>query len=50
VKPRDRRNPGVRGRRPVNSAKVNGRDGLFNLGSSLTVTGKLTFYTVHRFP
>jgi hypothetical protein len=25
---------------PVNSPKVNGREGLFNLGSSLTVTGK----------
>ena len=42
VKPRDRRNPSVRGRRPVNNTKANGRDGLFNLGSSLTVTGQLT--------
>ena len=39
VKPRDRRNPSSRGRRPVNGTKANGRDGLFNLGSSLTVTG-----------
>lgn len=49
VKPRDRRNPGVRGRRPVNNAKANGRDGLFNLGSNLTVTGRPT-PPVHRFP
>ncbi|KAG2151084.1 salt tolerance down-regulator-domain-containing protein [Suillus bovinus] len=46
VKPRDRRNPGVRGRRPVNNAKVNGRDGLFNLGSNLTVTGPGNILTV----
>ena len=39
VKPQDRRNAGSRGRRPVNGTKANGRDGLFNLGSSLTVTG-----------
>jgi hypothetical protein len=32
--------PPSRGRRPVNGSKANGRDGLFNLGTSLTVTGK----------
>ncbi|KIK34513.1 hypothetical protein CY34DRAFT_17672 [Suillus luteus UH-Slu-Lm8-n1] len=46
VKPRDRRNPSVRGRRPVNNAKVNYRDGLFNLGSSFTVTGPGNILTV----
>jgi hypothetical protein len=39
AKPRDRRTAGTRGRRLVNGTKPNGRDGLFNLGSSLTVTG-----------
>ncbi|KAG9311132.1 salt tolerance down-regulator-domain-containing protein [Chiua virens] len=46
VKPRDRRNTGSRGRRPVNGNKANGRDGLFNLGSSLTVTGPNNILTV----
>ncbi|KAG6374123.1 hypothetical protein JVT61DRAFT_4768 [Boletus reticuloceps] len=46
VKPRDRRNTGSRGRRPVNGTKANGRDGLFNLGSSLTVTGPNNILTV----
>jgi len=51
IKPRDRRNAGVRGRKPaVNNTKVNGRDGLFNLGSSLTVTGQSTFGFVYRVP
>jgi hypothetical protein len=39
IKPREPRTTGTRGRRPVNGTKANGRDGLFNLGSSLTVTG-----------
>lgn len=46
IKPRDRRNAGTRGRRPVNGTKSNGRDGLFNLGSSLTVTGPNNILTV----
>ncbi|KAH7882068.1 hypothetical protein F5I97DRAFT_1911677 [Phlebopus sp. FC_14] len=46
VKPRDRRNTGTRGRRPMNGTKANGRDGLFNLGSSLTVTGPNNILTV----
>ncbi|KAG8215173.1 hypothetical protein J3R82DRAFT_8688 [Butyriboletus roseoflavus] len=46
AKPRDRRNVGSRGRRPVNGTKAIGRDGLFNLGSSLTVTGPNNILTV----
>lgn len=45
IKPRDRRNAGARGRRPVNGTKPNGRE-LFNLGSSLTVTGPNNILTV----
>ena len=50
VKPRDRSNPGSRGRRPVNGTKANGRDGLFNLGSSLTVTGIALIRAFPFFP
>ncbi|KAF9239442.1 salt tolerance down-regulator-domain-containing protein [Melanogaster broomeanus] len=46
AKPRDRRTAGTRARRPVNGTKPNGRDGLFNLGSSLTVTGPNNILTV----
>ena len=48
VKPRDRRNAGPRGRRPVNGTKPNGRE-LFNLGSSLT-TGACHHFSLTRSP
>lgn len=35
--------PTARGRRPINGIKANGREGLFNLGNSLTVTGMLIY-------
>ncbi|KAH7927190.1 hypothetical protein BV22DRAFT_297584 [Leucogyrophana mollusca] len=46
VKVRERRTTPARARRPVNGAKANGRDGLFNLGNSLTVTGPGNILTV----
>ncbi|KAH7911254.1 hypothetical protein BJ138DRAFT_1151105 [Hygrophoropsis aurantiaca] len=46
AKVRERRTAPVRVRRPVNGTKANGRDGLFNLGNSLTVTGPGNILTV----
>lgn len=39
IKSQERRDVGVRGRQSVNGDNSGGRDRLFNLGSSLTVTG-----------